>query len=130
MSPPRITPERISQTGLRQRLLWRVSKAVKEGRVTPGPDGLFVLADAIDEWFQKTDPRKTGGKGLPTWSRERPREGKKPGSRPSISPVEAPETEEATARDDGGAASRRDTASPEGREALTFAEARTANEIS
>jgi transcriptional regulator with XRE-family HTH domain len=41
-----------------------VTKAVRSGRVTPGPDGLFDLAQATREWRAKTRlhlPREAGG---------------------------------------------------------------------
>ena len=105
-----------------------VNLAVKEGRVTPGPDGLFVLSEAVDEWFSKTD--MTRSRATRPY---RMLEGDQTQAKRALETVdfalEPPESDEPTERDDGALRPDEIRRRLKAGEALTFAQARTANEI-
>jgi transcriptional regulator with XRE-family HTH domain len=48
-----------------------VTRAVREGRVTPGPDGLFDLEKARREWRSKTRQRLPRDEGYEYWRQQR-----------------------------------------------------------
>ena len=102
--------------------------AVKESRVTPGPDGLFVLSEAVDEWFSKTDmtrSRATRPSRMPEDDQIQARRGLE-----TVDfALEPPESDEPVERDDGALHPDEIRRRLKAGEALTFAEARTANEI-
>jgi hypothetical protein len=122
---------RLTQTALAKALgvsQPSVSKAVSEGRLTPGPDGRFILSEAVDEWFSKTDMTRSRAVRP-----SRQAEGAQTQARRALETVdfalEPSESDEPAERDDGALRPDEIRRRLKAGEAMTFAEARTANEI-